>query len=507
MKKTIFFSLLFILSLLVISLILASKPSIAASILQEATPIRNSGEVNGRGQLMENKPGEGNLHSPLTSGDYILHLPRLGSQSSPTVFAIEDSYYQAGSIMDAAVESGSSWFRKNSLRWADVEPQKGQRQWSQVSALEVELKNLGSTGKEIVLIIHITPQWARQYPNSGCGPIKQSEIPAFANFVADAVTRYSAPPFNIHYYEIWNEPDAYLVDDDTVFGCWGDKNDTYYGGRYYGQVLKQVYPKLKAADPYAKLVLGGLLLDCDPVNPPIDPGTGKPKDCKNSRYLEGILVEGGGPYFDIISYHAYDYYYGALGVYGNTNWNAAWDGSGPSLIAKTRFLKDTLAKYNVTGKTLLNTEVALLCQSNCDATFQQTKAYYVAQAYAATIAEGIKGSFWYTLVNRWRETGLITTYEYDRLPAFDAYKFGRLELGAASSGKDVSEGQIRIYEINAPRGRVWVMWSKDGQNHSYPFNSTTPYKAFDVYGNSLSVGNSINIGLMPVYLEWDAPTP
>ncbi len=507
MKKTIFLSLPIILSLLVVSFIFAFRPSVAATIFQEDPAVSSSGKLSGEVPLMDKKSNEINLNSSLASDDFILYLPRLGSQSPLTVFAMEDSYYEAGPIMDAAVESGSSWFRKNSLRWADVEPQKGQRQWSQVSSLEVELKNLANTGKEIVLIIHITPQWARQYSESACGPIKQSEIPAFANFVSDVVKRYSVPPFNVHYFEIWNEPDAYLVNDDTIFGCWGDKNDPYYGGRYYGQVLKQVYPKLKSADPYAKLVLGGLLLDCDPDNPPIDPGTGEPKDCNSSRYLEGILVEGGGPYFDIISYHAYDYYYGALGVYGNTNWNAAWDGSGPSLVAKTRFLKDTLAKYNVTGKTLLNTEVALLCQSNCDATFQQTKAYYLAQAYAATIAEGIKGSFWYTLVNRWRETGLITTYELEPLPAFEAYKFGRLELGAAGSGKDVSEGQIRIYEINAPRGRVWVMWSKDGQTHTYVFNSVTPYRAFDVYGDSLGVGNSIDIGLKPVYLEWDAPTP
>ncbi len=60
----------------------------------------------------------------------------------------------------------------------------------------------------------------------------------------------------------------------AIFGCWGDPNDkTYYGGEYYAEMLKRAYPAVKAANPQAIVLNGGLLLDCDPRYPP--PG----KDC------------------------------------------------------------------------------------------------------------------------------------------------------------------------------------------------------------------------------------
>jgi hypothetical protein len=39
-----------------------------------------------------------------------------------------------------------------------------------------------------------------------------------------------------------------------------------FGGEYYGNMLKIVYPAIKSADPQAQVLVGGLLLDCDPVN-------------------------------------------------------------------------------------------------------------------------------------------------------------------------------------------------------------------------------------------------
>ena len=67
--------------------------------------------------------------------------------------------------------------------------------------------------------------------------------------MAEAVERYSAPPYNVIYWEVGNEPDIdpSLVDGDEIYGCWGDKTDAYYGGGYYAEVLKQVYPAVKKA--------------------------------------------------------------------------------------------------------------------------------------------------------------------------------------------------------------------------------------------------------------------
>ena len=62
-------------------------------------------------------------------------------------------------------------------------------------------------------------------------------LDAFAGFMRDLVARYSVPPYNIKYWEIWNEEDVdpSLVGPTSGFGCWGDATDPYYGGGGYAE--------------------------------------------------------------------------------------------------------------------------------------------------------------------------------------------------------------------------------------------------------------------------------
>jgi hypothetical protein len=207
----------------------------------------------------------------------------------------------------------------------------------------------------------------------------------------------------------------------------------------------------------------------------------------------------------VVSYHSYDYYYGALGVFQNENWHSFWNGSGPSLIAKARYIKQLLAQYNISGKTLMCTEIALVCLGSCDDTFQETKAYFLAQAYGSVILEGIKSGIWYTMINSWRDSGLMTG-TFDPLPAYNAFQFGRSILNTASSGSDLSQGEVRIYEFTNSKGRIWQMWSRDGLGHQVDLPSL-PYKIFDVYGNALPVTDPVQVSIKPIYIQWDAPAP
>ena len=107
---------------------------------------------------------------------------------------------------------------------------------------------------------------------------------------------------------------------NSPFGCWGDLDDPYYGGRYYSEMLKVAYPTIITADPNAQVMVGGLLLECDPVNPPeVTSGSGELKDCTSDKFLEGILENDGGEYFDGVSVHAYDFYFAELGKFANSN--------------------------------------------------------------------------------------------------------------------------------------------------------------------------------------------
>ena len=175
----------------------------------------------------------------------------------PTVFGTGMVFTVPGG-MNEMTAARNYWLRWGDVSWSDVEPTKGTRDWSSLAGLEVELVNAHGLGMEMVLIVDSTPTWAQKIPDYYCGPIKETELVAFADFMYELVSRYSKPPYLVKYWEIWNEPDIdpVLVSPQSGFGCWGNYGDEYYGGGYYAEMLKVIYPEIKRADPQAQ-VLGG----------------------------------------------------------------------------------------------------------------------------------------------------------------------------------------------------------------------------------------------------------
>jgi hypothetical protein len=368
--------------------------------------------------------------------------------------------------------------------------------------LDQELRNITGKGMQTILSVRVTPSWAQQVAGYSCGPIKPEKLGAFAIFMHDLVVRYSVAPYNVKYWEIWNEEDIdrSVVPPDSPYGCWGDQNDAYFGGGYYAEMLKVVYPQIKAADPQAQVLIGGLLLDCDPR-----PGAGCAvvgHDPKPSKFLEGILLNNGGPYFDGVSFHSYDYYQGHSGPYSNANWQSAWNTTGPVLIAKAQFIQSLLSQYGVSGKFLMNTELAILCDScNNNPAFETTKAYYVAQAYAAAIAQGLRANLWYSLLG-WNNSGLLNA-DLSSRPAYIAFQFGRNELRDAAFVREITTyAGVKGYEYNRGDRRIWVIWSLDGNAQSINL-SGAPLATWDALGNSVTPAASMDVTLNPLYLEWN----
>jgi hypothetical protein len=419
--------------------------------------------------------------------------------------------YINGWALDQMVSAKISWTRTIGLQWSDIEHDEGTYDWSVLASFETELINADQNGIQEILIVHTTPEWARKFPGSGpsCGPIRQDKLPAFANFMHALVARYSIPPYNVKYWEMWNEPDIdpSLVPSDSPYGCWGDQTDQYYGGRYYGEMLKVAYPQIKAADSEAKVLVGGLVLDCDPR-----PGAGcemVKKDPTPSLFLEGILVNNGSPYFDGVSFHTYDYYYWGpdkLGHFGNENWQSKWNTTGPVTIAKTLYIKNLLNQYGVSDKFLIDSESAILCiqADGCipDSVFEITKAYYVTQAYAAGIAEGLQANIWYSVFG-WNNSGLLNGKDLSPYPAYTAFKFVISELRNVAYIRQITEYQgVKGYEFLRADKRIWVLWSLSDSAHqiSLPDGLLT---AWDALGNSVSLSDASNITVKPLYLEWN----
>jgi hypothetical protein len=158
-------------------------------------------------------------------------------------------------------------------------------------------------------------------------------------------------------------------------------------------MLKRVYPAVKSADSGAKVLVGGLLLDCDPrIEGACGEGFHGHGDLP-PKFLRGILANGGKDYFDGVSFHSYEFYLYELGTYGSHLWVSEWNRTGPVLLAKLDYITELLAEYDAADKPLYNTENGLLWYCDDDPTtwwkecsdqetFELTKAYYVAQTFA-----------------------------------------------------------------------------------------------------------------------------
>jgi len=443
---------------------------------------------------------------------FAIYLPLvLNKFPLQTLFGGGMDYINSDNGLNQMAATNMSWTRPVGINWYDVEPTEGARNWSVLADLETQLQNASSKNIQVLLIVHGTPSWAQQVAGSFCGPIKSTKLAAFGNFMSAVVARYSLPPYNVKYWEMWNEPDIATSLTKDTYGCWGDSTNAYYGGGYYAEMLKATYPKIKAADLQAQVLVGGLVLDCDPR-----PGAGcetLAKDSKPPKFLEGILRNNGGSYFDGVSFHAYDYYYGEYGVtnptgkYGHPGWQTAWNTSGPVSITKAEFVKSVLSAYSVSGKFLMNTETGVICNTcSNDPVFETTKAYYVPQTYASGIALGLRANLWYSVMG-WRNSGLLNP-DLSLRPAYTAFKFAQSELSDAKFAGNITGSDIggvtgvKGYKLNRGDRLIWVVWSLDGNTHSISMASA-PLAAWDTLGTSVTPAASMDISLNPLYLEWN----
>jgi len=425
---------LFISLFVVISLMLSSLPGIASPNPQAITAL--------------------NDYLPIVLNRY----PRL-TPFGVTMFTIDDP----GGLAKFT-DGGTRWTRSG-FYWSKAEPVEGERQWQWYAGIEQQVLNAASSYITPVMLIDGTPTWALK-ADFECGAVAQDKFPALANFAFDLVRRYSQPPFNVRYWELWNEPDA-----AGTLGCWGDPSDRdYYGGYYYGLMLQAVYPRIKEADPQAQVLVGGLLLDCnpDPNFPPTPP-----KDCTPSKFLQGILESGAGPSFDGVSFHAYDFNNGT-GGYANVNWQSASDTTGPVLITKADFLKGLLQQYGFSQKYLMSTETAVFwgpnqtdppCASDAPLDVELVKVHYVIHSYAAAIAEGLKTNIWYAALGG--RCAALLNLDLSPKPAYHAYQFAQQQLGQALFVRQINEfPQLMGYVFQVDAKDLWVLWSLDGLPHT-----------------------------------------
>jgi hypothetical protein len=454
----------------------------------------------------------------------------------PQTFGVETSRNDLHQI-NMTDEANAYWLRSAFFDWESIQPQRtGTPKYHWDTVNEWALQEASLRGINIIATVKYTPSWAQKYKDVSCGPVAQDSLDEFAQFMVALVERYGAPPYNVKYWEIGNEPDVdrSLVPPNNFYGCWGEIDDhLYYGGEYYAEMLKHVYPAVKAVDPNAKILVGGLLLDCDPTDP-------QGEDCNPGNFLEGILhhygANDGGNYFDIVSFHGFAPYIGSL------VWDEAWSTWGPRggvVLGKADFLREVMAKYGV-DKPLFLSEASLLCPPSqnfleemggygvenpllyskdalllsstsdftCDppdAQFYEAQADYVIWVHVRNIAAGIMGTTWYTITGPgWVNGGLLDGNQNPR-PAYNSFQFMAEELRNANYIGKVwlyysQYPLLRVYEFKKSGKRIWVIWASDEQPSSIKLPGETT-KVFDKYGDDITPANGQITVKSPIYVE------
>jgi hypothetical protein len=159
---------------------------------------------------------------------------------------------------------GTHWVRMF-LTWPDLEPGRGQWAQNWVGYYEQAFNTLPA-GTKIILDVVGTPRWESGSSDEHTPPANPAEYAAFIGALAQKwAGRVTA-------YEIWNE-------EDHSRWWTGGPDPTAYA-----RLLKAAYPAVKAGDPNAVVVLGGM--------------TGN-----DYQFLDGVYQAGGKGSFDAVGVH------------------------------------------------------------------------------------------------------------------------------------------------------------------------------------------------------------
>ncbi|HTB48984.1 MAG TPA: cellulase family glycosylhydrolase [Verrucomicrobiae bacterium] len=186
---------------------------------------------------------------------------------------------------------GFTWVRLD-IAWFNVQPHSSRS--SMWGSYDVDVRIANQNHLKVLGILDYAPAWAAQNGctnHGGCAPKSPAQ---FAHFAADAAGHYKQ---SIQDWEIWNE--------ENISQFWSPAPSA----KQYASVLKQSYKSIKAANPAAKVILGGMAAGDNPANKEVDAVT----------FLQQLYQDGAKGSFDAVAYHPYTYPRTSFDV--NTPWN------------------------------------------------------------------------------------------------------------------------------------------------------------------------------------------
>ncbi len=353
---------------------------------------------------------------------------------------------------ELVAQAGLQWGRRR-LDWKQVEPTNETPPRYNWDAHDQIAANAQAAGVGLIWVVGEAPAWAA---TSSCGPVDLVSLDRFALFFRAAVERY---PQN-HYWELVNEPDWNIAEQDLTGGCFGRYPNAY------AALLKTAWQTLHDVNPQAELLFGGLIAEdigrwqrnhCEWQQPrPED------EDCINfmqtgGDFFDQVLQAGAAPYFDLVNVHSYYAFH------------PRWDQYGPSGLGKGRYYEQRLAKAG-TSKPLAISEMGV--RSDADnmvdgvPASEEKQARFLVQAFARTMSASYRPIIWFTLLDFEAAPNLVYGFgllhiDWSPKRSFYAAQTYTRELGDAQpvSGRFFGSG-FESYRFAVPGGgETEVAWT------------------------------------------------
>jgi hypothetical protein len=437
-------------------------------------------------------------------------IPQLPNMTQAQINMLEDQRINTintefPSLISAFKDSSATWTRIY-ISWSRIQPTNSTSyNWDNYDNW---LSQLYDAGIRVIATVSDPPSWAYDNTLDPCSNRLSSPTQwgYFNNFLTALIQRYEKPPYDVHTWEIMNEPDA-------IDGYRCTEGVTNYGthGADYATMIQGAYTTIKSLDPNSTVLMGGIADDWFYL-PYDDPnGDGSPDGKFNRYFIDDIVEAGAANSFDAVNFHYFP------------DFSAEWerwtigdqptcgdytmrdpDGirftvTGLDIHAKGYFFLSRLQTCYGVQKSLWITEVGhhgispntvdssgnLVLPNRPDDTLDN-QARYVFTVYARGLSLGADNITWYALkvdptITPDDYQGLLydsrdPTLENQPKPAFYAYKTITHELADYQFLTTApSDPNIEAYTFINPFGMVkTIAWSNQTSGYSpYTINNVS----------------------------------
>ncbi|MGB0970748.1 MAG: Ig-like domain-containing protein, partial [Mycobacterium sp.] len=194
--------------------------------------------------------------------------PTVGIQGLSWWLGLSDT--DTNRALDMSKSAGVTAVRID-ISWHVVEYEEGAPDWSLIDPL---VDKIVDRDMAVLGMLYDTPAWLSGTTDPHAPPTNPQ---LFAQFAAATAEHYLG---RINTWEVWNE--------QNIPRFWASPSPADYA-----ELLKAVYPAIKAVDPSATVITGGLSPDSSGIDP--------------LSFVTAMYAAGAGGYFDAISMHPYSF--------------------------------------------------------------------------------------------------------------------------------------------------------------------------------------------------------